>query len=448
MASVVNEGGGRRMIQLSPGEHADRPRIRFGKASARQAATAKLHVEKLVAAKGVGGALEPETVAWLNGLPPAIRRRLERIGLLSARARGDVPTLGDWLRTYTGGRGDVKAATQTVYGHTRRNLLAFFGAGKRLEEITRGDVDAFRVYLTTGEKLAENTARRRIRIARQFFRAAIRRKLLADNPFDGQSTSLFRNRKREYFVSRAQAESILNACPDPRWRLVFALCRWGGLRCSSEIVALKWPDVDWERMRLTVHATKTERRDGAGVRQLPIFEELYPHLLAAYEAAEPGAVYCCPQYDNANQMYRKGLLAMLRAARVEAWPKLAQNCRASRESELVAEHPLHVVCEWLGNSPVVAAQHYLQTTDADFERAAAKPLASGAKSGADSGASHSELGRTAPQAGAGGPQESPVLLGVSHGAGECGAVQNAPVGRSGLEPLTSCVSSRRSIHLS
>jgi hypothetical protein len=33
-------------------------------------------------------------------------------------------------------------------------------------------------------------------------------------------------------------------------------------------------------------------------------------------------------------------------------------------------YPLHVVCEWIGNSPAVATKHYLKVTDADFERAA------------------------------------------------------------------------------
>jgi hypothetical protein len=36
---------------------------------------------------------------------------------------------------------------------------------------------------------------------------------------------------------------------------------------------------------------------------------------------------------------------------------------------LEEQFPLHVVCDWLGNSRTVAAKHYLQTTDAHFEKA-------------------------------------------------------------------------------
>ncbi len=57
----------------------------------------------------------------------------------------------------------------------------------------------------------------------------------------------------------------------------------------------------------------------------------------------------------------------------------SENLRASRETELAAEYPLHVVCSWIGNSALVAQKHYFKVTDADFERAAAQ---GGAESGA------------------------------------------------------------------
>ncbi len=43
------------------------------------------------------------------------------------------------------GRKDVKEGTATVYGHTQRNLMAYFGNAKRLDGITPGDGDAFRI---------------------------------------------------------------------------------------------------------------------------------------------------------------------------------------------------------------------------------------------------------------------------------------------------------------
>jgi hypothetical protein len=44
--------------------------------------------------------------------------------------------------------------------------------------------------------------------------------------------------------------------------------------------------------------------------------------------------------------------------------------RASQQTELQREFPLHVVCFWLGNSPRIAQQSYLLVTEDDFAKAA------------------------------------------------------------------------------
>lgn len=61
---------------------------------------------------------------------------------------------------------------------------------------------------------------------------------------------------------------------------------------------------------------------------------------------------------------------IIRTPGLEPWPKLFHNLRASRQTELSESYPMHVVCAWLGNSTVVAMGHYLQVTDAHFEKAA------------------------------------------------------------------------------
>jgi len=220
-------------------------------------------------------------------------------------------------------------------------------------------------------------------IAKQFFRAAVRRRMLTENPFDGQAVSARANPLRAAFVSRADAEAILAALPDAKWRLAFGLARYGGLRTPSEIVGLRWADVSWSRMRFTVHATKTEHHAAGGVRVVPLFRELAPLFREAFESAPAGEIFCCPQYPGrfAGQMYRKIVLAAMMRAGVKPWPKLFQNCRASRETELAESYPVQVVCSWIGNSPAVAAKHYLQTTEAHYRQATG-----GAESGAESGA--------------------------------------------------------------
>jgi hypothetical protein len=62
-------------------------------------------------------------------------------------------------------------------------------------------------------------------------------------------------------------------------------------------------------------------------------------------------------------------LDIIWAAALKEWPKLFQNTRPSRETELAEVFPMHVVCDWIGNSEAVAAKHYLRVTDERYTRA-------------------------------------------------------------------------------
>ena len=93
-------------------------------------------------------------------------------------------------------------------------------------------------------------------------------------------------------------------------------------------------------------------------------------------------------------------MRILKRAGLEPWPRLFHAMRASRETELVREHPIHVVTAWLGNTPQIAMKHYLMVTETDFSKAIGKlvdmalqnPVQCSAKPGANSGAAASRDG--------------------------------------------------------
>ncbi len=60
---------------------------------------------------------------------------------------------------------------------------------------------------------------------------------------------------------------------------------------------------------------------------------------------------------------------MIEKAGLKAWPKLLQNLRATRETELRGKYPAKDVISWLGNSPTNAHKHYAMTTDEAFTKA-------------------------------------------------------------------------------
>jgi hypothetical protein len=45
---------------------------------------------------------------------------------------------------------------------------------------------------------------------------------------------------------------------------------------------------------------------------------------------------------------------IIKRAGLKPWPKLWHNLRITRQTELAATFPIHVVCEWLGNSTLIA----------------------------------------------------------------------------------------------
>src|SRR5262249_4018084 len=56
--------------------------------------------------------------------------------------------------------------------------------------------------------------------------------------------------------------------------------------------------------------------------------------------------------------------------RFEALAAAVSEHGSSRETELAESFPIHVVAEWLGNSPKTALAHYTQVTEEHYQRAA------------------------------------------------------------------------------
>ena len=140
--------------------------------------------------------------------------------------------------------------------------------------------------------------------------------------------------------------------------MLFALSRYGGLRCPSEHLALTWADVNWAEGRLLIRSAKTEHHEGMGTRMMPMFPELRPYLETVWDAAEPGTVHVVTRYRDGNANLRTQLERIIARAGLKPWPKLFQNLRASRATELASEHPAHVAAAWLGHSTLVANKHY------------------------------------------------------------------------------------------
>ena len=94
----------------------------------------------------------------------------------------------------------------------------------------------------------------------------------------------------------------------------------------------------------------------------------------AFDEAPAGTVHLISRYRDCKHNLRTHFDHIVKKAGVEPWAKPFMNLRATRETELAKEYPLHVVTKWIGNSEPVAAKHYLQVTSADFEKVVQNPV--------------------------------------------------------------------------
>ncbi len=364
MASLCADPGGKKRILVKCRDGIRRP-IRLGKMSLRKARSIEVYIGDLESAGLANATPSNETMRWLQHLSDQLYAKMARIGLVPHRDRA---TLKAFLDRYIKGRTDVKTNTVKKYKSTRKRLIEFFGAEKPLRDITQGCADDFRLHVA-GTVKEENTVRKHIAVAKLFFGAAKKRRLISENPFEGQASAIRPNRKRFYFVSVAESIKVLSEMRDNEWRLIFVLSRYGGLRCPSEHLGLRWQDIDWERGRVTVHAPKTEHHAGHESRVIPLFQEMREPLDIAFTNAEPGAEFVIQRLRSGSQNWRTQMKRFITRAGLKPWPKIFQNLRSTRQTELEEFLPSHAVTAFMGNSRPVAERHYLQVTDAHFERA-------------------------------------------------------------------------------
>ena len=380
MASLIPVKGKRgTSYEVQFSDRADRrPKIRLGIVSKKVAGAAKIRIEHLIAAKAAGHPVDAESARWLAGVSDALHARLAKVGLVPQRlgvgeSRQQVLTVAALIDRYISRRDrNLKPNTIRKMQQARRAMVDHFGEDRVLDSISTGAASDWREKML--ETLAEATVATHIKCAKAFFGYARDSEFLASNPFDRVKAGSQKNSRRKFFVSQATIGKVLAVCPDTEWRLITVLARYGGLRIPSELRDLKWSDVDWEGNRIIIQAKKKEHLDGHQTRPIPLFPEIRPHLEEAFHLAAPGSVYAVPRARQAGVNLRTQFERLLAKAGVKQWPRLFQNLRASRETELAKVYPMHLVTSWIGNTKEVAMDHYLMATDEDFHLASRTPV--------------------------------------------------------------------------
>ena len=346
------------------------------KLTTRQIAKTKELIDLAIKTYGCEDAvLTREIDDLVRKCPESIVKKLRQLGLLETTATNVPTNLLDFIDLYIDHRKDVKPATKETYQQGRTSLLAYFG-DVELKSISRAAAQDFKITLertpAQGKTsfMRPSTIKKRIDFARQVFEFAKDSRILSENPFEKVRAK--KSQPAEHAeVTREMYEAIYAVCPDQHWRTILTLCRYGGMRCPSEVLSLRWQDVLWDQDRMVVTSPKTEHHPGKHRRVVPLYPEVRSELENSMEIADEGAVYAVHEkfrraaaklvdgHENwKNSNLRTTFEKLVWRAGLKPWPLLFHSMRSSRATELLDHFPVHVVAAWQGDSVDTLLRHY------------------------------------------------------------------------------------------
>jgi len=364
MASLTtsNRTGNRRILFYDLNRK--RKSICLGKLPKKKCLEILRYVESILAAELSNSPLDSETAAWLGGLPEKFRSKLVSVGLADQSASIKAITLRDLTAKFLALQ-VVKPSTKASYKQTTDGLLDHFGEDCLIGSVDASGVDEWYAGLTR-QGLSAATIAKRVNTAKTVFNRAVRWGHLQSSPFQHLSRGTQENKKRLQYISRETIHQVLACCPNHECRVIVGLARFGGLRCPSEFLTLKWGDVDLDRGSMRIHSDKTERSGMKAVRDVPICPELRQLLAGLPRGAADEPVITRIKSPKSN--LRKMLLTAVKKAGLPIWPRAFQNLRASCEMDFNEVVPIYTAAEWMGHSATVSEKHYVRTRGEHFER--------------------------------------------------------------------------------
>lgn len=381
--SVAKDSKGYRLFALHPVRGRLSIRLQFlGISSKPQADGFRQVILSLVAQKSAGVPLEERSLRVVQGFHPRLRRFLQEVELLPQCRRSLL--VHEYVTSFRSRKAALVApSTMKVLARTLDRAMRFFQPDELLASVTADRAIQFRQWLVPqrGKQnpvLAEATIRKTCGIMSELFAAALRERLVIENPFNtaGIKKAVRPNRAREYFVSLDEAQRLLDACVGSEERLMVGLARFAGLRMPSEIRDLRWSDFDAAGRTLTIRSPKTAHHKAGGVRRVPVFP-LLMRLLEEHRVSAGDSEYLMPTLRGYSALSVR-MRRVIRHSGITDYPRAMHNLRLSCISEwVVAERrDLVTVSEWAGHTIQIMSQHYLRQINADSASRAALEAAS------------------------------------------------------------------------
>ena len=304
--------------------------IRLGAIKKKLAETILSKVEEIIICSLSGGDVSQETASWIGKLPDATHNKLSKAGLVPSRKSTELNT---YIQAYIEGRHDIKTGTRIRLETVYKKLIGYFGDHRKADSITTKNAEEYKQFLFK-DGLARATISKYLTVTRMFFNEMLKDGMIQSNPFATVRERFVVDDTRNIYVPREVVYAAMEAAPDAEWRLIIALSRFGGLRCPSEVLSLKWENIQWPQKRIIVPSPKTEHHPNGAQRIIPLFPELVEPLRDVERTKPAEAVYVISEHRSradvskswANSNLREPMLDILRRAKIKPWAKLFRIC--------------------------------------------------------------------------------------------------------------------------
>ncbi len=276
-------------------------------------------------------------------------------------------TLAEFVTDYLAARTlEVAPTTLAAIRFAVRPFAAALGE-RKLNTIGAGDAEDYVTSLRRAG-LAPWTIAVRVGRLRHLFAAAVRRKLITENPFTGLSSTAGDIERATPRIFAGDVARVI-AAAKPRWALLLGLCAYAGLR-RGEAMRIRWGDVQVSRRRLRVahEGAQTTKRRSREVLLIPELETLLELHRGNAKDSDliVGTIANVHRQLHGETYNGNRYISPFEVAGIPLWPKPLQSLRAWRATEWRAAHPDYIVDAWLGHSLSVARRFYVQVPESAY----------------------------------------------------------------------------------
>lgn len=267
--------------------------------------------------------------------------------------------LGQWIELYK--IGQVKDSTLYKIRQIIRTYIF-----DTIGNIFLADIDGLTIQKFLMRINAPRQREHIFGLLKDAFRRAAVLQLIEYNPMQAVAVPKHVKKQSRAF-DRAQERRFVSSCKKSKYSSLFLTMLYAGLR-KGEAMALTERDIDFVNGYISVTKTVSIKRQitspktSAGIRQVPIFENLRPYLM--YLQKKPYAAICTINAANVQNNFNK----ILKRANLYKQGFTIHSLRHTFATRCIEKNvPPKILQKWLGHSSLDMTLNVYTHVNSDFE---------------------------------------------------------------------------------